>query len=290
MGFFLDIIVIFGIFILLAVGLDLIVGFTGILSIGHAAFYAVGAYVAALLAQHAGLSFLPATLLAMLAAGIVAAIIALPVFRISGDFLIILTLGFGEIMKSILMNWPEVTGGVRGLRNIPSMRVFSVDILSVNNFLLIEWVFIAAILFVLWRIKRSALGAALKGIRDDELSMQTLGFNTFYYKMLAFFLGGAIAGVAGSLFANYRGYISPQSFGLETSVLVFCMCVIGGMGTVWGSIAGAFIFWSLPELLRLTGSATFDAATWRQLVLGLILILVMIFRPRGILGERIVKN
>ncbi len=290
MGFYFDILIMFEIYILLTLGLDLIVGFTGMLSIGHAAFYAVGAYAAALLSLHFGFSFFPATLVAMAAAGLLGAMTALPASRIRGDFLIIVTLGLGEIAKAVLKNWTGVTGGVMGLRNIPVMQIGSNALISDVSFFCVETVMVLLAFFMMWRIKRSAFGEALKGIRDDELSMKILGYNTSGFKIAAFFIGSALAGLAGSLFSFYRGYISPDSFGLETSVLVFCMCVIGGMGSVWGSIVGAVIFWSFPELMRLTGNASFDAGAWRQLILGIILVLVMVFRPRGILGERTVND
>lgn len=290
MIFALDILIILGVFALLAIGLDLIVGFTGILSIGHAAFYAVGAYVAALAAKELGVSFPMATLLAMLAAGGFGLLVALPVFRIRGDFLIVVTLGLGEIVHSILLNWTEVTGGARGVRGVPPLRIFGWEASNDWGFFVAEWFLVSLVIVLILTLKRSHWGQQLKGIRDDEVSMQALGYPVFRLKISVFFAAGVLGGLAGSLFAHYRTYINPSTFGLETSVLVFCMCIIGGLGSVWGALAGAAVFWCLPELLRLIGPATFDAASFRQLVLGITVIMIMVYRPRGIWGERRVKN
>ncbi len=286
MLFYFDLLIMLGIYALLAVGLDILMGFTGILCIGHAAFFGIGAYVAGLSACYLGLEFVPTTLLAMLVAGSVGVILAFPVMRVSGDFLLLLTLGFGEIVQNVFVNWSAVTGGAKGLSDIPSMKFLNLTIYSDAAFCSVEYLIIGLCFFLLWRLKRSALGQILKGIRDDDLAMQVLGFNTFHYKVLAFFLAGSLAGLAGSFFAFYRSYINPASFCLELSVLFFCTCVIGGLGTLWGSLAGAVLFWTLPEFLRLLGGGEYDAAAVRQLALGLILILVMIWRPSGLIGER----
>lgn len=264
-----------GIACILALSLNLINGCAGQFSLGHAGFMAVGAYVAASLTTVFPLGpFMQTNLgvgIGVVGGGVAAAaagyLVGLPSLRLRGDYLAIVTLGFGEIIRIVILNIDAV-GGPRGLPGIPRLASF---------FWISVWVVVTAI--VLYRIMHSSMGRALLSLREDEIAAESMGINTAKYKVRAFVISSFFAGIAGGLFAHYQGFVDPSSFNFNRSVEVVIMVVMGGMGSLSGSIIGAVLVTVLPEFLRFLNQ-------YRMVVFPAILILLMLLRPMGIMGHR----
>jgi branched-chain amino acid transport system permease protein len=265
-----------GIYIILAVSLNLIIGYAGQVSLGHAAFYGIGAYVSALLALHLGVPF-PACLgAAGLAAGALGLGLGLPTLRLKEDYLAIVTLGFGVIVDIILLNL-EVTGGPDGLVGIPAPQVLGLSFRPQARYLALVTGLTMLVLILAAALVRSYHGRALRAIRDHEITAQVMGVNTPAYKIAVFTLAAGLAGLAGSLYAHYIAFINPESFGLHTSILVLSMVILGGMGSLTGSVVGAVLLTVLPELFR-------QFKDYQDLAYGALLVMLLIFRPQGLLG------
>lgn len=276
----IDVLVTAGIYMLLALGLNVIVGYAGILNLGYAAMFACGAYSFALLNIHFHISFwFGVWISAFLTAGF-GMILAFPALRLSGDYLAIVTLGAGEIVRIALNNLDGVTGGPNGLLGIDHPKLFGFDF-SVESspyyFLILTFVLITV--FFLRRLECSRLGRAWIALREDELAASSMGINTARIKLAAFAIGGFIAGIAGSIFAAKQGSISPDSFDFIVSVMVLAMVVLGGLGNISGVLLGSFILSILPEFLR-------GFEVYRMLLFGLAMIIMMLFRPQGLLGDK----
>ena len=256
--------------VILAVSLNLATGFLGQLVLGHAGFMSVGAYSAALFTMYSGLPTVVSFPLALLVGGIVAAafgvIIGVPALRLKGDYLAILTLGFGEIIRVLILAMP-FTGGAAGLSGIPLLTTFT-------------YVFIIAIITVavIFAFIHSRHGRAVIAIREDEIAAEAAGIHTTYYKLLAFVLAAFFAGIAGGLYAHHIGVLDPSKFDFNYSVEILIMVVLGGMGSITGSIVAAIVLTLLPELLR-------GFSEYRMLIYSVILICVMLFNPSGLLGQ-----
>ncbi len=269
MNYFFQILTVIMINSILAVSLNLITGYTGQLSLGHATFMSLGAYAATLLTLKLGFPFLASLILGAVVAAFFGFIIGVPTLRLKGDYLAIATLGFGEITKNILLNL-EITGGPMGLRGIP--KVTNIYIATITLFLVI---------FSLNRIMNSRVGKSFIAIREDELAAEAMGINTTKYKILAFTIGAFYAGLAGGLYAFLFRYINPKDFGFMKSIEILCMVVLGGMGNTYGAVLGAFIITILPELLRVVSPVI---AQYRMVLYGLLLVVMMIVRPQGIIS------
>ena len=256
--------------VILAVSLNLATGFLGQLVLGHAGFMSVGAYAAALFTMYSGLPTMASFPLALLIGGIVAAafgvIIGVPALRLKGDYLAILTLGFGEIIRVLILATP-FTGGAAGLSGIPLLTTFT-------------YVFIVAILTVavIFAFIHSRHGRAVIAIREDEIAAEAAWIHTTYYKLLAFVLAAFFAGIAGGLYAHHIGVLDPSKFDFNYSVEILIMVVLGGMGSITGSVVAAIVLTLLPELLR-------GFSEYRMLIYSIILICVMLFKPSGLLGQ-----
>ncbi len=255
--------------IILAVSLNLINGFTGQFSIGHAGFFGIGAYMSAYLTVVHHYPFIIALILGGLFSAFIGLCIGLPTLRLRGDYLAIATLGFGEIIRVVILNIPAV-GGARGFSGIGRHTSFGLTYLIMILTVVIIKNFIS-----------SRHGRACVSIREDEIASETLGINTTYYKVAAFTIGAFFAGVAGSLYVHYMQYINPASnqIGFMKSIDILIMVVLGGLGSITGSIAAAIFLTLIPEFLR-------SLAEYRMVVYPIILILVMIFRPSGLLGGK----
>ncbi len=297
------------------------VGFTGLLDMGFIAFYAVGAYLAALLASPHLLDAFPVLQgyfsdglhvsygvlipLAALIAGICGILLGAPTLRLRGDYLAIVTLGFGEIIRILMRNLDRpvnITNGAKGISGIDSLSLFGLQFRGVYHLLGVKipalylWYYlfaalIVAIVFICIRLQRSRVGRAWHAIREDEDVARAMGINVRNFKLLAFAMGASFGGVAGVMFASFQGFVSPESFTLQESIVVLAMVVLGGIGHVPGVILGAVMLSALPELLRsqavpvqeaLFGTVLVDPEILRQLFYGLALVLVMIFRPGGV--------
>ncbi len=265
-----------GIYIILAVSLNLIIGYAGQVSLGHAAFYGVGAYVSALLSLHLSVPFPVGFLLAGLSAGALGLGLGLPTLRLKEDYLAIVTLGFGVIVDIILLNL-EITGGPDGLVGIPAPQILGLNFRPQARYLGLVAVITLLVLTLALSLVRSYHGRALRAIRDHETAAQVMGINTPAYKIAVFTLAAALAGLAGSLYAHYITFINPESFGLHTSILVLSMVILGGMGSLAGSVVGAVLLTVLPELFR-------QFKDYQDLAYGAMLVILLIFRPQGLLG------
>jgi len=285
MSYLWHILVMINIYAVLAVSLDLAVGYTGLLSLCHAAFYGIGAYASTLLMMKAGLGFVPALLLAIPVTVILSYVIGLPSLRLRGDYFVLATLGFQVIVFSILYNWVWLTRGPYGIPGIPIPSIFGFQIDSVFRYFLFSGIIAIACLWLLRRLTNSPFGRLLQAVRDDEIAAAALGKNVPRVKMLAFAIGAAFAAVPGALFAGYMRYIDPTSFTLMEAIFILSIVVIGGAGSFYGAIAGAAFMVILPEALRFLQIPDAVAANLRQIIYGLLLIVFMRFRPKGFFGK-----
>jgi len=295
-------------FVLLGLGLNIVVGYAGLLDLGYIAFFAVGAYCYALLASpqfgiHAPFfAVLPASALVAAVFGVV---LGAPTLRLRGDYLAIVTLGFGEIIRIFLnnLNRPyNITNGPQGITLIDPLHIGGVSlsktytlggitIASVHSYYFVFLVCVVLAILISRRLEDSRIGRAWIAIREDELAAAAMGINTRNVKLLAFAMGATFGGLAGGLFASFQGFISPESFTLLDSIMVLCMVVLGGMGNVAGVVLGALLLTALPEALRYAaplqarwlGAVYVDPSDLRMLLFGLALVLMMLFRPAGIL-------
>jgi branched-chain amino acid transport system permease protein len=304
-------------FVLLSLGLNIVVGFAGLLDLGYIAFYAVGAYVYALLASpHFGLH-LPWWMILPIGAAVAClfgVLLGTPTLKLRGDYLAIVTLGFGEIIRIFLNNLSEpfnLTNGPKGITTIDSIKLFGLDFANNTNVagLVVSgtikyYYFLLAVLVLVivvnLRLQNSRIGRAWEAIREDELAARAMGINTRNMKLLAFAMGASFGGVAGGMFSAIQGFISPESFILTESVMVLSMVVLGGMGNIWGVILGAILLSFVPEILRYTvgadvqqrifGRSLIDPEVIRMLLFGLAMVVMMLFRPAGILPSALRKR
>ncbi|MDP6670344.1 MAG: branched-chain amino acid ABC transporter permease [archaeon] len=284
-AYLLHLLILICIYAILSMSLTLLTGYTGMLNLGHAAFFAIGAYASVLLVM-AGFPFW----LGFLAAGGVAALfgvlLSIPSLRLRGDFLAIATLAFGEIIRSIMLNWTELTRGPLGIPGIPKPELFGIVFDSMLTYFVLTIVVVLATYVVLKYLLDGKFGIALKAIRENELIAESLGKDVKMLKMQAFAISALFAGFAGSLFAHYITFIDPSSFTLSETVLVLLMVVLGGLGSLVGSIAGAIILILLPEPLRFIGLPSSMVGQLRQIIYAGLLIVLIIKRPKGLFGEQ----
>ena len=279
------------IYIILALSTNLTVGMANLLTMCQAAFYGIGAYIGTYFLMQFNLPFVVIALLVMLATGLTSLLVSYASVKLKGDYFILATLGFQMIVYTILYNWISVTRGPYGIPGIPSIKLLG--ILSLNGiyayfFLALVLAVVVALIFS--RLQHSPYGRMLKAIRTDELSAKALGRDTVRLKSWAFFISAAFAGVAGLIYASYVSYIDPTSFTLDESIFIITALFIGGIGSrVWGPIVGAAVVVILPELLRFVGLPDAVAANLRQVIYGLVLIVLMFVRPQGLLGDAKLK-
>ena len=270
-----------GLYATLGISLNLIVGHTGLFNLGHAAFYAIGAYTAAILNTHYYLPMLPLMPLSGIAAGLFAFVVMRPIIHLRGDYLCIVTIGIGEIVRIALVNNIfGITGGANGIFGISRPAVLGYVIKSPHQFFYLIWIFLAITIVIFKRLEHSRVGRALNCIRDDEIAAQGCGINIASYKLTAFVIGAIWAGMTGNIFAAKMTIISPESFSFWESVIMFTLVILGGAGSIEGVIVGAFLIIGLPEIFRELSSA-------RMLVFGLAMIVMMILRPRGLIPPKL---
>jgi len=290
-------------YIMLALGLNIVVGYAGLLDLGYVAFYAVGAYLYALLASPQFGFHLPFWLLLPLGAvvaGLFGVLLGAPTLRLRGDYLAIVTLGFGEIIRIFITNLDRplnITNGPQGINLIDPIMLGSFSfakppwgLTSTQAYYYLFLAMTLLVIFICMRLQNSRIGRAWVAIREDETAAEAMGINTRNMKLLAFAMGASFGGVSGGLFASFQGFISPESFNLMESIMILCMIVLGGMGNIPGVILGAFLLTILPEALRYVGDlqrllfdrVLVDPADLRMLLFGLALVLMMIFRPAGL--------
>ncbi len=273
--YLLDIAILAGIYIILAQGLNVVVGFAGLLNLGFVAFYAIGAYAYALLNTKLGLGFWPSLPVSVLLTALSGFVLAIPALRLRGDYLAIVTLGFGEIVRLVLNNWDSVTRGPNGIGGIERPYLLGMPMNKLSYYYYLVLAFALITVFVVKRVHASRIGRAWIAIREDEIASSSVGVNTTAYKLYAFAFGAFWAGLAGALFSAKMQFVSPESFTFMESVLILCMVILGGLGSVHGVIIGAVILVVLPEMLR-------EVQNYRMFALGIGLVLLMIFRPQGL--------
>jgi ABC-type branched-subunit amino acid transport system permease subunit/ABC-type branched-subunit amino acid transport system ATPase component len=273
------------IYAILGVSFNLLIGYTGLFAVSHAALFGIGAYASALLALHTGWGFPWGLFLGIAAAALVSVAIALPALRVSGDYLVIVSFGLQTIVFSVMLNWQDVTKGVAGLPGIPRPTLLGFKIATPAQYLPLFVVIAALCVGLAWRLTRSPFGRVLKAVREDEVATQALGKNITRIKVTIFVVAGALAAVAGSLYAHYVTFINPFSFTLDESIFIMAVVIVGGAGNLWGSLLGAAVLVVLPEALRFVNAPATISGAIRQLIYGLLLILFMRFRPQGLWGE-----
>jgi branched-chain amino acid transport system permease protein len=266
------------IYVMLGLGLNIVVGLAGLLNLGYVAFYAVGAYSYALLNHHFGLGFWSALPLGALLSAFFAILLGFPVLRLRGDYLAIVTLGFGEIIRLILENWNAFSFGPSGISNIPRPGLFGIALSIHEATVYLYFLMIALCLFTIFVVKRlrdSRIGRAWVALREDEVACEAMGIDKTWTKLTAFVLGAIWAGMGGVIFAAKTTFINPASFTFLESAMILSIVVLGGMGSILGVILGAFLLILTPEYLRALGA-------YRMLLFGTTMVLMMIFRPQGI--------
>ena len=306
-------------YVLLALGLNIVVGFAGLLDLGYVAFYAIGAYMLGLLASPQLTDTFPAIAamfpnglhtpwwvvipLGAVVAGAAGVLLGAPTLKLRGDYLAIVTLGFGEIIRVFVTNLDapvNITNGPKGLSQIDPISIFGYnfaqkhswfgfEIPSVTNYYYLFLAMVIISVFICYRLERSRIGRAWMAIREDEIAAKAMGINTRNLKLLAFGMGATFGGVSGVLFASFQGFVSPESFSLQESVMIVAMVVLGGIGHIPGVILGALLLAALPEVLRYVAGplqnmtdGRLDSAILRQLLIALAMIAIMLSRPRGL--------
>ncbi len=265
-GYYLRIMIFIGINIILALGLNLITGVTGQLSMGHAGFMSLGAYTSAILSVHFGTPFFLAIIAGALLAALFGFLIGIPTLRLDGDYLAMVTIGFSEIIRVFFLNF-EPGGKAVGFSGIPQETTFTT-----------VWIIVIVVIILNSKLFNSRVGRSLFAIRENEIAAEACGINTTRMKVLAFTVGSLLGGLGGGLYAHYMYYINPQDFGFMKSIEILNMVVLGGMGSIPGTIIGVIILTLAPEVLRVV-------AEYRLLVYGALLVILMIFRPNGLLGD-----
>ena len=269
-----------GIYVLLGLGLNIIVGYAGLFQLGHAAFYAIGAYTAGLLNLRLGVPLIWTIPVAIVVSGLAGFVVSRPILHLRGDYLAIVTIAFGEILRMLLVNNVSgVTGGANGLFGIAPLEILGYQFTSViSNYYLVLF-FVVITIFAVNRLENSRLGRAWMYVREDQVAAEAMGINTVQVKAVAFVLGSAWAGLAGVLYAARIGSISPDLGSFLESVIMFSIVVLGGVGSIPGVIVGAIGMIGLPELFRFVKD-------WRDGFVGLAMVIMMIFRPGGLLPSR----
>lgn len=268
------------IYVTLSLSLNLIMGWTGQFSLGHVAFYGMGAYFTTLLMMKSGINFWLATLISAAAVGLISWVLCHPTLKLRGDYLAVVTLGMGEVFRMICNNWTAVTRGSRGLPNIPNPELFGFVFRSKTSFYYLGLAMFLLTLIFLSRLNTSGYGMALRTIREDDVAAASIGIYPVKFKLNAFVIGCSIASVAGSFYAVYLGFISPSSFQFSESMTMMAMVVLGGIGSIPGVIIGGTVLTALPEVLR-------SLSDYRLVIYGALMVLMMIFRPSGIWGSKL---
>lgn len=285
MEYLLHILVMVCLYAILATSFNLLIGFAGLFALSHAAFYALGAYTTGLLATSLGLPFPIPEIAAIIVGGGVGVLIAMPALRTSGDYLVIVSLALQIIVLQVILNWKELTGGTDGVRNIPNLSFFGFSLNSPGSFLVYAAIVAVLCFFIARKVALSPFGRALRALRENESATQAVGKNLLYMKVTVFAISAALAAVAGALFARYLNYVSVDSFSINETIYILAMVILGGTANLWGALLGAAILVILPELLKFLDMPAEIADQMRLVIYGVILILVLRFRPQGILPE-----
>lgn len=295
MNYLLHLLIYFDIYVIVALSLNLVVGYCGMLTLAHAAYYAVGGYTYALLVLKLGWGFFPAALAAAILAAGLSLAVSLPAWRLKGDFFILASLAVQALVFSLIYNWSNptapigswknLTNGPFGIAGIPGPAIAGFGFANPSTFAWFATAIAAICGIILWRLKNSPWGRVLVSMREDELAARSLGKNTRLLKVQALAFSCGVVAVAGALYAAYLHYLDPSAASLDESILMLSMVIVGGIGNFRGPIVGALLLIALPELLRFAQLPDATAANLRLGIYGLLLVLMMHFRPQGISGE-----
>lgn len=285
MEYLIHLAILVGIYAMLGISLNLVVGFTGLLSVTQAAFYGIGGYATAILLTGFGMNFFLSVIAGVLITIVLSLIIGFVLSRFRGDFFALGSFGFNIIIYSVLLNWQTLTRGPLGIPGISRPSLFGYVFSENLSFLVLVIVFAAVTYLLAHFVTNSSFGRVLKAIREDEEAAAVFGYNTLVYKLTIFVVSAAIASVAGSLFASYITFIDPSTFVLNESIFILSIIILGGLASLRGSVLGAIILILLPEILRFVGFPSDIAAQMRQFVYGLLLVILMMYRPQGLVGE-----
>lgn len=288
MDYFITILVLALLNVILAVSLNLILGYAGLMSNGHGALFGVGAYGAALCILNFGLNFWQGMLCGIVMSMLLGLLTALPALRVKDEYVILLTLAIQMVFVSWTTASVELTGGPQGLMDIPPITLFGFTFVSAISFLPLAFVFTAICVALSWRITNSPFGRVLKAMRDDDVAILALGKNVLRFKVLVFVIAAGMAAVAGSLFAHYMGYLSPVSFSIDQSIMIIAMVVIGGSANIWGSVVGAILLTFITESMNFLPLEGSNVGFIRMIIYGLILVFFALFRRQGLIPEHMV--
>lgn len=287
------VLIMLGFYMLLSCSLNLITGYLGEVSLGHGAFYAVGAYSAVLLVKNAGLNYGLAVVITMLLSALLGWILSVATLRVSGTYQCILTIAFFYLTTSIILNWPSVTNGAQGVNGVAPARLFGIEFSIQNNaYYYCIFIFVGICMLVTYLLINSRFGRAIKAFREDSLASTMVGINNQRYRQLVYAISGLFAGLAGALYGPFIGYLTPRTFTYDMCLMTLLIVLVGGKGTISGMIVGAIIISPLGEVLRLLTdvlknsplSFIKDPEQWRFVIYGVIMVVIMHVRPQGILG------
>jgi branched-chain amino acid transport system permease protein len=281
-SYLLQVLIVINIYIILALSLNLLVGYLGIISLSHSAFFGIGAYSYALVVLNFQWGLIPALIVSVSLTVVLSLLLCIPVLRLRGDYLILATLAFQLILYDVLYNWLSVTRGPFGISGIPSPRIGAVNFDSPASIFVLTAVFVIGITGLLYLLTESPFGRVLRAIREDELATTALGKNTIRFKLTSFGVSAGLAGIAGALLSGFMHYIDPTSFTLNESVFILSIVIIGGVDRFAGPILGAILMVSIPEILRLLYIPDAVAANMRLIIQGVIVLLVLRFRPSSL--------
>ncbi len=287
MDFLFSYIALAEVYVLLGLSTNLLVGIAGIFSVSQAAVFGVGAYIVAQLLMTETMGFVPAMLVASLVCIALNVLVTLPSLRVSGDYFVVTSFGIQLLATAVFINWTQGTGGANGLPGIPPPDLFGVMLETNAQLVMLTTVSVGLGCLAFWLIMRAPFGRLLRAIREDELAVAAVGKGVLQAKVSAAALAGAFAGSAGGLYATFLSFIDPVSFDLDASILLLTMVVVGGARTLAGSIIGPFLLLALPQVLTFIDIPTTIAASARQLIYGVLLIVFMLFRPQGLAGEKL---
>ena len=266
------------VFVMLALALNIVTGFMGQTSFGTAAFWGIGCYTAAILSTHFGVGSGTTFIAAMLISGLFSLLLSIPVMKLEGYYLSIVTLGFCEIVRLVELNWVDLTRGPMGIPNIPKLSFFGAEVTNSTVMYFIMLALLVLTAYFVTMLSNSHFGRVLTAIRDDGLATRSVGINITSYKIKAFFIYAMISGLAGAFYAHYVSYIDPSMFTFNQSVEITVMVILGGLGNIVGSFIGAIVLTVLPELIR-------DLMEYRMLIYGFLMVVLMLIKPTGILGN-----
>jgi len=289
MNYLFHIGVMLGIYGMLAYSANLLVGFGGLLVMSQAAFYGMGAYVYALLSLHFGLPFLVTLPCAMIFCAVVGWLFGLAVLRFRNETFVLATIGFQMIVFVVLYNWVDLTRGPYGIPGIPRPSFFGFTVESVPEFFVFTMVMFGLVAGFQWLVARSPFALSLKALRDNEAAAETLGISPRRQYVRTMIVSSALAAIPGCLFAGYVTYIDPTSFTLQESIFIACLLLVGGSGNMKGPMCGVLLLVLMPEALRFVGMPDAVAANMRQIIYGVLLIVLMYFKPRGLAGDYAIK-